>query len=128
MFSSDRNIETIRELIEDLKAYVNLRTESFQIDFVSKLTILASRLILGLVLFVLATILFVILSVILIGAIAPLVGGTVAACAVMAALYLILAAIIYKKRTQWIVNPIANFLGHLFLDRENENDNKQETP
>lgn len=125
MFSSDRNIETIGKLCADLKAYVTLRTEALQIDFVSKLANLLSRLILGLVLFVLFAILFVLVSVIVISALAPHVGGTLWACVIMGVVYVILGAIIYNKRKVWIIDPTANYLGHLFLDNK-ETDNHKE--
>ena len=54
MFSSDRNIETISQLIVEIKRYVELRAECLQIDIVSKMSRLFTAIILFVVLFMLS--------------------------------------------------------------------------
>lgn len=118
MFSSDRNIETLSQLIIELKRYAELRGKSLQISFVSKLTQLMAALIVGAALFLLAAIALLFVSMMAATALAPHVGGQATGYALIAALYLFLGILIYSKRRTWIESPIANFLGHLFLDDE----------
>ena len=47
MLSSDQNIQTIRELVLNLKEYAELKAESVQIGIIRKLSILTTALIVG---------------------------------------------------------------------------------
>lgn len=115
MLSSDQNIQTIRELVLNLKEYAELKAESVQIGIIHKLSILITALIVGGLAFVLVAIIIFFLSGTLALALAPHVGGTAISCLIVATFYLLLGCLIYAKRTAWILNPIANFIGELFL-------------
>lgn len=116
MLSSDRNIEHISQLIIELKHFTELRIESFQTDFVGKMTRLLAAFVVGAVLFMLLSIVAVFVSIMAATALSPYVGGEAAGYAVVVAFYVLLAVMFYKKRHTWVEAPIANFLGHLFLD------------
>lgn len=115
MLSSDQNIQTIRELVLNLKEYAEFKAESVQIGIIRKLSILITALIVGGLAFMLAAIIIFFLSGTLALALAPHVGGTAISCLIVATFYLLLGCLIYAKRTAWILNPIANFIGELFL-------------
>ena len=115
MLSSDQNIQTIRELVLNLKEYAELKADSVQIGIIRKLSILITALIVGGLAFVLVAIIIFFLSGTLALALAPHVGGTAISCLIVATFYLLLGCLIYAKRTAWILNPIANFIGELFL-------------
>jgi hypothetical protein len=115
MLSSDQNIQTIRELVLNLKEYAELKAESVQIGIIRKLSILITALIVGGLAFVFVAIIIFFLSGTLALALAPHVGGTAISCLIVATFYLLLGCLIYAKRTAWILNPIANFIGELFL-------------
>ena len=115
MLSSDQNIQTIRELVLNLKEYAELKAESVQIKIIRKLSILITALIVGGLAFVFVAIIIFFLSGTLALALAPHVGGTAISCLIVATFYLLLGCLIYAKRTAWILNPIANFIGELFL-------------
>ena len=53
MFSSDKNVDNIAKLIVELKHYVDLKTESVQISFVSKFSRLLSAIVISAILFML---------------------------------------------------------------------------
>ena len=118
MLSSDQNIQTIRELVLNLKEYAELKAESVQIGIIRKLSILITALIVGGLAFVLVAIIIFFLFITLALALAPHVGGTAISCLIVATFYLLLGCLIYAKRTAWILNPIANFIGELFLKSE----------
>lgn len=118
MLSSDKNIQTIRELCFNLKDYFELKVDSLQVDFVSKLSILVAALIIGGIVFALTAIIVLFLSGTVALALAPWVGGLAVACLIVATCYILLSYLIYINRTAWILNPVVNFIGHLFLKEE----------
>ena len=71
MFSSDNNIETISQLVIELKKYVELQKRSLQIDFVDKLSKLMAAIVMGAVIFLIGVIALVFASMALSDAIAP---------------------------------------------------------
>ena len=119
MFSSDKNIEIISQLFAELKKYAELKGKCLQIDFVSKMTILLSALIVGAILFALSTIVILFLSYTAVLFLAKMMGSITWACFLVA-----LGVIVYAMRRRWIVNPLANFLGRLFLSDETEQADK----
>ncbi len=116
MFSSDKNIALLRQLGDEVKHYVEVRLGIVKLDFVSKMTVLLSALIVGAILFMLLTIVILFLSYTAALALAPVVGGMATACGLIALAYLLLAFLVWVNRKRWIVNPMADFLGKLFLD------------
>ena len=44
--------------------------------------------------------------------------GATAACAIVAALHFLACALIYAKRTAWIVNPVTRFVAGLVLSAD----------
>ncbi len=109
MFSSDKKIAGIRELILELKQYFSLQLKYLRIDFVGKLVVLLSALILGAILFVLAAIIFLFASIAAGLALAPHVGGTAEAFAIIVLCYAALAFFIYWRRNPLIVAPHAPY-------------------
>lgn len=117
MFSSERNIETINHLIDEVKKYVEIKGRCLQIDIVRKMTLLLGILIVGAILFALLAIIVLFLSFTLAAALAPLVGSEAGGYAIIVVLYIILAVLVVVMRKKWIEAPLANLLGHLFLDK-----------
>ena len=116
MFSNDKNIEALARLIENVKRYGELRWESLQIDFVSKMTLLATSLILGAVIFGIAALVVVFLSFAAVHFLASHVGGLAMAYLIVAVGYVALAFFAYILRRYFLLNPIARLLEGLFLN------------
>lgn len=116
MFSSDRNIETISQLIVEIKRYVELRAECLQIDIVSKMSRLFTAIILFVVLFMLSALAVMFMSMTAAAALAPIVGGMATAYAIIVVVYIIIGIVILCNRKKWIEAPIAGFLTDLFLN------------
>ena len=117
MFSSDRNIETISQLIVEIKRYVELRAECLQIDIVSKMSRLFTAIILFVVLFMLSALAVMFMSMTAApAALAPIVGGMATAYAIIVVVYIIIGIVILCNRKKWIEAPIAGFLADLFLN------------
>lgn len=118
MLSSDNNIDNISDLILEIKNYISIKSQCLQTDFVSKLTQLMTVLVLGAILFLLGAVAIIFISMMAAAFLSPYVGGEAESYAIIVVVYLLLASIIYSKRKTWIESPIANFLGHLFLNEK----------
>lgn len=116
MFSNDKNIEALARLIKNVKRYGELRWESLQLDFVSKMTLLATSLILGAVIFGIAALVVVFLSFAAVHFLASHVGGLATAYLIVAVGYVALAFFAYILRRRFLLNPIARLLEDLFLN------------
>lgn len=116
MFSSDHQVASIAELLSELKKYVGLRTELLRLDFVSKLTVLLSVVLLAVVLMVLVAIVLLFLAFSLVETLAVCLDSRAIAYLVVSLAGGVLAGIVYLLRNRLIVRPVANFLGHLFLE------------
>lgn len=119
MFSSDKNIESIRNLCAELKNFVQLRLRLARLDFVDKMTVLLSALVLGAILFMLITIVILFLSYTAALVLAKVMGNT-AAFGLITLVYAVLAFIVYMFRRKLVFDPMANFLGNLFLNETDE--------
>ena len=62
MMSSDQNVKILERLVRNLKRYVDLKLESLRLDAVSRITMLISALVIGVVFFCLASLVAVMLS------------------------------------------------------------------
>lgn len=114
MLSSDKNIETIGQLLVEIKHYIDLQGKNMQLGLVQKTSKLAGALVLvGLVCGLFAVVL-IFLSFTLASMLAAFVGQT-AGYLLVALVYLLLAALIYVKRKGWIETPITRFVASILL-------------
>lgn len=126
MFSSDKNVDNIAKLIAELKHYVDLKTESVQISFVSKFSRLLSAIVISAILFMLFGLAILFISMMVASALSKLVGSLAIAYGIVVLFYLLLGILFFVKRHTWIEALITNFLVHLFLeDKMNETANPQ---
>lgn len=118
MLSSDKNIETIGQLLVEVKHYIDLQGKNIQLGLVQKVSKLVSALVLvGLVCGLFAVVL-IFLSFTLSSMLAACVGQTVGYL-IVAVVYLLLAALIYVKRKGWIETPITQFVASILLTDDN---------
>ncbi len=114
MFSSDKNVESIAQLVESVKNYVGLQGEYLKFNAVEKIVRLTTALTLTIVFIILGVAILFYLSFALIYAIAPLT-GTALAFFIMAVLFLILLIVVFIKRKSWIERPLVRFLSEILL-------------
>lgn len=115
MFSSDRNVETITQLIEMVKHNVELRKEYAKLDIVEKVVRLLSAAALALTL----TFIFVAMLLFASAAVAVwlscFIGLTWSLLAV-AGFYLLLLVLVYGSRKSWIERPLVKYLSRMLLN------------
>ena len=114
MLSSDKNVESIAQLVESVKNYVGLQGECLKFNAVEKIVRLTTALTLTIVFIILGVAILFYLSFALIYAIAPLT-GTALAFFIMAVLFLILLIVVFIKRKSWIERPLVRFLSEILL-------------
>lgn len=115
VLSSDKNVENISQLLAEIKHYVELRSESIQIDFVSKISRLLTVLVLFAILFMLCALAVMFISMTVAAALTSIVGSQALAYALIVLCYVIIGIIILLNRKKWIELPITHFIANLFL-------------
>ena len=125
MLSSDRNIETIGQLIVEVKRYVDLQVKSMHIGLVSKVSRLASALVLAGLIVCMVAVVFIFLSFTLASVLGAWVGQSLGYLMV-ALLYLLLAFIVYIKRKSWIETPITRLIVSILLSDDDSTSSDSE--
>ena len=106
MFSSDKNVETIGQLVEVLKHYIGLRSEYMKLDAADKVVRLLTALIIGSLL----------LALLALALMADYVGLAPAFC-IVAGAYLLILVLFILFRHQWIEKPLVKFLASLLMQK-----------
>jgi len=120
MSTENSTIDNIRQLIAEIKEYAILQKDYAKLQFVEKLTILLSVLILTFILITLGmvTLFYLLFSFAYI--LEPLVGGlTISFCIISFISVLIMASVIIFRKNL-ITNPLVRFLTNLFLQDSNK--------
>lgn len=116
MFSNDKNIETIAQLVEVLKHYIGLQTEYLKLDVVDKVVRLLTAITMTVVLLGLLVLAVIYLSFAAAFALSPLVGTAGGFC-IVAGVHLVLLALFVIFRHQWIEKPLVRFLASLLMQK-----------
>ena len=116
MFSSDKNVETIGQLVEVLKHYIGLRSEYMKLDAADKVVRLLAALIMGSLLLALLALALIYLSFAAAFAMADYVGLAPAFC-IVAGAYLLILVLFILFRHLWIEKPLVKFLASLLMQK-----------
>lgn len=125
MFSSNKNIESISQLIEEIKHYIGLQREYVKLDVVEKLVLLISVLILiGILLLLGAMVLFYLsfTAAYFLSTFIGLAGGF----GIITVICLIIFLLVFTFRKKWIEKPLTKFMANILLN-ENQDNNADET-
>lgn len=114
MFSTDKNIETIAQLIEVVKHYIGLRTKYMKLDVIDKIVRLLTALVMVAVLSLLLFLGLIYLSFAAVYALEPAV-GTAAAFTCVAGVYFVALMLCVVFRKRWIERPLVRFLASLLM-------------
>lgn len=115
MFSNDKNIETIGQLVEVTKHYIGLQTRYAKLDVMVKIVRLLTVATMTTILCVLLMLALIYLSFAAAYALGTICGNALAFCAV-AAFYLLLLVMFMCFRKQWIEKPLVRFLASILLN------------
>lgn len=107
--------DNFQQLYSDVKKYVELQTEYVKVEFVEKLTILLSTLLIIIVMLILAICALFYTFFSLAYTLEPLVGSLASSFAIISILYVALIVVFFLFRKQIVINPLVRFLSNLFL-------------
>ena len=124
MFNSDQSIGDLQQLFAEVKKYLALQKQYTLLEVAEKLTILLSALILILIIVILGMVALFYLSFTVAYLLAPVLGGVMLSFALITLLVVLLMIGVISFRHTLIINPMAKFIGHLFIP----NSNKDEQP
>lgn len=114
MFSNDKNIETIGQLVEVFKHYIGLQNEYLRLDVIEKVVRLITALFIAAAVALLLLIIFIYLSFAAAYAMAPSVGLPAAFC-IVAAFYVVVFLLFLAFRKRWVEKPLVRFLADLLM-------------
>ena len=114
MFSTDKNIETIADLIEVIKKYIGLQTNYLKLDVIDKIVRLLTALIMTAVLSILLFLGIIYMSFAAAYALEPVV-GTALAFAIIALAYFFVLVLCVIFRKSWIERPLVKFLASMLM-------------
>jgi hypothetical protein len=114
MLSSDKNVETIAQLIEAVKHYLGLQTEYVKLDVIDKVVRLMTTATLAFLLFLILIVVLLFASLGLAFWLSKHIGFTGAFLAV-AALHTFVLLLIYAFRRPWIERPLVRYLARLLM-------------
>ena len=115
MLSSDKNVESIAQLVESVKSYVGLQGEYLKLDVIQKVVRLVTALTLTIVLLLLGVAFLFYLSFACVYWLEPLT-GTARAFLLVALFFLVLLILVFLNRKAWIERPLVRFLADVLLN------------
>jgi len=116
MFSNDRNIETIGQLVELVKHYIGLQKEYVKLDIIDKSVRLLTALILCVVIFIILLGMLTYASFAVFFALAPTLGYPLSFTVIAAFYFLVfLLLLVFKRRL--IERPLVRFLSKVLMDK-----------
>ena len=117
MLSSDKNVETVSQLIEMVKHNLELRKEYAKLDMVDKVVRLLSAATLAFILIIITSAILLFLSASVASWLHTAIGLSVPmALLAMAGFYLLLLLVVYASRKSWIERPLVKYLSKLLLN------------
>lgn len=121
MFSNDKNIETIGQLVEVIKHYLSLQGEYVKLDVVDKVVRLLTVITITAVVVVLLLLALIYLSFAAAFAMAPALGMILSFC-IVGAVYVVALLLVLTFRHRWIERPLVKFLAGLLLSPEDKSE------
>lgn len=115
MLSSDKNVESIAQLVESVKSYVGLQGEYLKLDVIEKIVRLVTALTLTIVLLLLGIAFLFYLSFACVYWLEP-VTGLGQAFFLVALFFLALLILVFFNRKSWIERPLVRFLSDVLLN------------
>lgn len=115
MFSSDKNIETISQLIQLIKHSIGLQGEYLKLDIMEKTVRIITALLLFAILMLIVIAILFFLSMSAAIAIGEAIGYPVS-FGIIAAFYIIIFILFLAFRKSWIEKPLIRFITSLLMD------------
>lgn len=116
MFSNDKNIETIGQLVEAIKQYIGLRGEYIKLNLVDKVVRILTIATISVIIAILLMLTLIYFSFAVAYALAPIMGHALAFGTVAAAYFIILLLCV-ANRKRWIERPLVRLLASILMEK-----------
>lgn len=120
MFGIEDYTESLRKFWLETKGYLELQKEYLTLDAAEKLIVLLSAAALGAICLVIGAMALFFLLFALAAWVGQLSGSVALGFLIMGVALLLLMAVVYFKRKQWIIQPLARLVVGLFVHDDNE--------
>jgi len=119
MLNSTENRNGFEQLYLDVKKYVELQTEYVKVEFVEKLSILLSSLLIVIVIIILGLGAMFYFFFFLAYSFENYFGSLATSFGIISVIYLLFVGVLIIARKTLIINPLVKFLSNLFLNNSN---------
>lgn len=123
MFSSSKHIESIQQLLLELKNYYKLQKKFVYLDTAEKLTVLLSAIAIAIIMVILIALVLMYATFALAFFIGNRLDSLPMGFVLVAAGLLIVLMLFYYNRKNWIVQPLARFIARLFFEKQKGDEN-----
>ena len=120
MFGIEDYTESLRKFWQETKSYLELQKEYMTLDAAEKLIVLLSAAALGAICLVIGAMALFFLLFALAAWVGQLSGSVALGFLIMGVALLLLMAVVYFKRKQWIIQPLARLVVGLFVRDDEE--------
>ncbi len=114
--------ENFRTLLTEVQRYLGLQKSYVMLDIADKLTVLLSTVAIAAVSFVLAAIVLFFLTFALALWIGRMLGNSALGFLCIAAVLVVMLVVAWRKRNDWIIQPLARLMARVFYNKEIEDD------
>ena len=116
MFSTDRNIESIAGLVEELKNYVGLKAKYLRLDVVDKVVRIITTLALVFIVMLIAILMLICLSFAGAFALGHCIHSMALGFIIVAAIHLLIIILVLANKKTWIEKPLVRLLAGILLE------------
>ena len=120
MFGAGKYTEDIKEIILEVKHYLNLQKRYLAIDAAEKTTVILSAVAIAAICLLLGAIILLFLTFALAYWIGSMLNSIPLGFLATSCIVTILLALFYSKRKAWITQPLARMMAQLFVDNKEE--------
>ena len=120
MSNNQEPADNLQQLYDDVKKYVQLQTEYVKVEFVEKLTILLSTMLIICIVLILVIAALFYLFFSLAYALQPILGSLAISFAIISGIYVALIILLLAFRKKLVINPLVRFLSNLFLKNKED--------
>lgn len=117
-FSGEENINTLQDIFNLVKEYLQAQKELTLVTLAEKLTVLLSAIAVAIIMTIIGALALLFLVLTLAHKIEPLVGGMTESYAIITGGLLLLMALTYAFRSRIIYRPITKFLVRLLISEK----------
>jgi len=114
--------ESIADLIDQVKNYVQLRINLFKLNLTDKLATLTTTLLISIILFIVFLFFTLFLSLAFIFWFREYVGAAYIGALIVAGFYILLGIVVYLLRDKLFLNRVVAQISKIFLEEEDENE------